>query len=61
MPESNVTMPFTGESQEDLHKVLSYIANSPLSVELFDVFIAAYARTSNLHESLFMARSEWDC
>ncbi len=55
------TMPFTNEPPIKLHSVLKFIANSDLSVELFDAFLAEYKRTGDLMGSLFFAQCEWDC
>jgi len=58
---SNERGPFTGEPQEDLKAILLSISDSPLPVEVFDAFLAEYARTKDLQGARFFAQCEWDC
>ena len=55
------TMPFTGHKPEHLYAILKSIADSPLSVELFDAFLAEYIKTKDLDKARFFGLCEWDC
>jgi len=56
-----VTMPFTGHGAEHLFATLNSITNSGLSVEIFDAFLAEYARSKDLDKARHFAMCEWDC
>jgi len=61
MSEDKGCMPFTGHPAAELHNILTGIAESDLSVELFDAFLAEYRRTGDLATARFFAACEWDC
>lgn len=61
MDKDNFAMPFTGHDAKHLHATLKSIADSPLPVELFDAFLAEYAKTKDLEKARFFAQCEWDC
>ena len=51
----------SGHPFSELQEVLDFINDKELAVELFDAFLAEYARTKDIGKAIFFARCEWDC
>lgn len=56
-----LVMPHSQHEAEHLRLTLNSIIECPLPLEVFDAFLAEYARTKNLDEARFFAMCEWDC
>ena len=59
--EVNSRMPFTGHEARRLQDMLHSIVTSTMPVEVFDAFLAEYARSKDLDKARSFAHSEWDC
>lgn len=60
MSKTEIKMPFTNESREDLEEVLMRIIHNPLCIEIFDAFLGNYEKSKDLKGSLYSALIEWD-
>ena len=55
-----VTMPLSGHKPSELVNALRFINECGLPIEVFDAFLAEYAKTNNLEKSIWFATCEWD-
>lgn len=53
-------MVFTEHAENELQAALQRINDAGM-IEFFDAFLAEYARSQDLAESLMFAACEWDC
>jgi hypothetical protein len=54
-------MPFTGHDIGSLQQILESIYKCPMPIEVFDAFLAEYAKSKDLDKARGFAFSEWDC
>jgi hypothetical protein len=54
-------MPFSGHDAEHLAAALDSIVKCSLPIEVFDAFLAEYAKTKDLDKARNFAMCEWDC
>ena len=58
---SNKIEGLSGHDLQDVYETFKSIKECPLPTEVFDAFLAEYARTKDLKEARFFAMCEWDC
>jgi len=62
MTDSESTpMPFTGHTSKEIRSTLVQIVKCGMPIEVFDAFLAEYARSKDLNKSMKFAFDEWDC
>lgn len=52
---------FSGHTLNDVYETFKSIKECSLQTEVFDAFLAEYARTKDLGKARFYAMCEWDC